>query len=440
MPLISAKCTNCGADLEVDNIKDEAICQYCGSAFVVERAVNYYNTTNNIISDVVNVYSGDSADFVIRAGELVKYNGSSAEVRIPDTVTIIGAHAFESCEGLASIVIPDSVKEIGDYAFCRCYRLTNITIPGSVISIGGAAFRYCTGLKTVVIEEGVRVLNAVFHDWGAWGSFDGCCALTDILIPGSVEHIGQGAFSGCEALANVVISNGVVTIGKDAFYKCKRLTSVTIPGSVETIGKEAFSGCEALCNVEITSGVKRIEEGAFSGTALTNVIIPDGVRSIGAEAFNCKELLSVTIPDSVNEIRHYDVDRECYLHAFYYCPKLCNVNASEEWKRKHYEGFMCLSSYAPSQKTRGCYIATAVYGSYDCPQVWTLRRYRDNILAESCVGRFFIRTYYAISPILVKWFGHTQWFKKLWRGRLDKLVDDLQSKGVKSTPYEDRLW
>ena len=25
----------------------------------------------------------------------------------------------------------------------------------------------------------------------------------------------------------------------------------------------------------------------------------------------------------------------------------------------------------------GCYVATAVYGSYDCPEVWVLRRYRD---------------------------------------------------------------
>ena len=30
-------------------------------------------------------------------------------------------------------------------------------------------------------------------------------------------------------------------------------------------------------------------------------------------------------------------------------------------------------------KKQGCYIATCVYGSYDCPQVWILRRYRDEI-------------------------------------------------------------
>ena len=87
-----------------------------------------------------------------------------------------------------------------------------------------------------------------------------------------------------------------------------------------------------------------------------------------------------------------------------------------------------------------CYVATCVYGSYDCPQVWTLRRYRDDTLSRTWYGRAFIRTYYAISPAFVKWFGETRWFKKLWRGTLDKMVKKLQSKGVESTPYEDKVW
>ena len=91
-------------------------------------------------------------------------------------------------------------------------------------------------------------------------------------------------------------------------------------------------------------------------------------------------------------------------------------------------------------KTGGCYVATAVYGSYDCPQVWTLRRYRDNILAKTFLGRAFIKTYYAVSPTLVKWFGETNWFKNLWRGKLDRMVEKLRSEGVESTPYDDKVW
>ena len=93
----------------------------------------------------------------------------------------------------------------------------------------------------------------------------------------------------------------------------------------------------------------------------------------------------------------------------------------------------------PAKKS-GCYVATCVYGSYDCPQVWTLRRYRDDTLASTWHGRAFIRTYYAVSPTLVKWFGHTKWFKKMWQGKLDRMVKNLTDKGVENTPYQDKQW
>lgn len=93
-----------------------------------------------------------------------------------------------------------------------------------------------------------------------------------------------------------------------------------------------------------------------------------------------------------------------------------------------------------SSSKKGCYVATAVYGSYDCPQVWTLRRYRDNKLAKSWYGRTFIHVYYAISPTLVKWFGKTKLFNRLWKGQLDKMVDRLQKEGYSDCPYEDINW
>ena len=90
--------------------------------------------------------------------------------------------------------------------------------------------------------------------------------------------------------------------------------------------------------------------------------------------------------------------------------------------------------------SQGCYVATCVYGSYDCPQVWTLRRFRDNTLAKTLSGRAFIRAYYAISPTLVKWFGKTGWFKHMWRGVLDSMVRRLNDNGVEDTPYNDIEW
>ncbi|MDD5953727.1 MAG: hypothetical protein PUD38_00830 [Firmicutes bacterium] len=102
--------------------------------------------------------------------------------------------------------------------------------------------------------------------------------------------------------------------------------------------------------------------------------------------------------------------------------------------------FDAYNAQSSQPQSAGCYVATAVYGSYDCPQVWTLRRFRDNTLAETWYGRAFIRTYYAISPTLVKWFGNTEWFKRMWKGKLDRLVANLNASGVANTPYEDKVW
>ena len=88
----------------------------------------------------------------------------------------------------------------------------------------------------------------------------------------------------------------------------------------------------------------------------------------------------------------------------------------------------------------GCYVATAVYGSYDCPEVWTLRRFRDNTLAKTWYGKAFIRTYYAVSPTLVKWFGKKEWFRNMWKPKLDRMVKRLNASGVADTSYNDSVW
>lgn len=95
--------------------------------------------------------------------------------------------------------------------------------------------------------------------------------------------------------------------------------------------------------------------------------------------------------------------------------------------------------YRNSDSTGGCYIATCVYGSYDCPEVRTLRRFRDGVLKKSLPGRLFIRVYYALSPTLVRWFGETKWFRSFWQKKLDRLVRLLREKGIEDTPYEDML-
>ena len=70
------------------------------------------------------------------------------------------------------------------------------------------------------------------------------------------------------------------------------------------------------------------------------------------------------------------------------------------------------------EKKNGCYVATCVYGSYDCPQVWVLRRYRDFELNKTFWGRLFIRIYYFVSPKIVSLFGNNKLFKSIFRKKL----------------------
>jgi DNA-directed RNA polymerase subunit RPC12/RpoP len=59
MALVNAKCTACGANLEVDGDQDAAVCKYCSTAFIVEKAINNFKISKAQTKDGaedINVY------------------------------------------------------------------------------------------------------------------------------------------------------------------------------------------------------------------------------------------------------------------------------------------------------------------------------------------------------------------------------------------------
>lgn len=76
----------------------------------------------------------------------------------------------------------------------------------------------------------------------------------------------------------------------------------------------------------------------------------------------------------------------------------------------------------------GCFIATAVYGDYEAPEVLVLRSFRDNVLRQSVLGRTFIRTYYATSPRIADWLRFHDSIKGGVKKLLDRFVDYLRDK------------
>ena len=74
-----------------------------------------------------------------------------------------------------------------------------------------------------------------------------------------------------------------------------------------------------------------------------------------------------------------------------------------------------------------CYIATAVYGSHDAPEVLMLRKFRDDILANYFFGRLFIKLYYAISPPIANKLKYAKRINKIAKRLLDRFVFWLEN-------------
>ena len=374
-------------------------------------------------------------------------------VTIPNSVTKIEQGAFYDCLNLESIVLPSGITEIPKYAFSGC-GLKNITIPNSVTKIGDYAFQECKNLKSVTLPNSIiEIGKGVFQH----------SALESIIWPMGLTEIPEDTFSGCD-LRNFTIPNSVTKIGDSAFC-CTGLESIVLPMGIVEIPHYAFGSCVKLKNITIPNSVTKISDMAFCYCySLKSITIPNSVTEIGKDIFGkyldlyysdederddyiaTLEILK-TSEKVLNMLINGNQIRVCLNlkrieledgRIFSTADILPNELLCDKIKDILYSNKIKQQSLASSKS--GCYVATCVYGSYDCPQVWTLRRYRDDTLGATWYGRLFIRTYYAISPTLVKWFGKTNWFKKLWKGNLDRMVAKLQSNGVEDTPYEDKNW
>ena len=175
--VISLKCENCGANMILTS-EGFAKCEYCGMTVLNAKKEK------------------SSRDYVIRAGVLEKYAGASAEIEIPDGVSVIGKNAFENLYSIVNVRLPETVVKIDDYAFSGCEALKNINFPSSLKYIGKHAFK---------------------------GS-----GITEVVIDSSLEHIGEGAFMECSELTMVKIAADLPKNCSKVFKHCKKLFDVEI--------------------------------------------------------------------------------------------------------------------------------------------------------------------------------------------------------------------
>ncbi len=100
-------------------------------------------------------------------------------VIIEDGVTSICSFAFDSCTNLYEIILPDSVTEIGAAAF-QSTAISNLTIPNGVTEISRGMFQQCQSLMWVSIPASVTEI---------YGSpFYNCTSLESIYYDGTTAQ------------------------------------------------------------------------------------------------------------------------------------------------------------------------------------------------------------------------------------------------------------
>ena len=233
-------------------------------------------------------------------------------VYIPDTVTRIEQEAFLDCPNLTRIECGASEKPKG---WSDAWVPEGVEIVWGVARDPDPAFSYGE-------ENGYlyRILDGEAILLGYKGN-DKELTLPATLGGKPVTEIWQNAFSMLgdvrgESMDKVVIPEGVKRIGEMAFFECGELSSVVLPDSLEFIGDGAFSGC-ALRKVKIPSSVAVIPADCFSSCSwLTEVEIPEGVTEIHEDAFRNSSLKTVSLPASVTEIHPSAFSRLQLLTSF----------------------------------------------------------------------------------------------------------------------------
>lgn len=165
---------------------------------------------------------------------LEKYLGQDKSVTLPTKlggkkVTQVGEKAFESNNYIEKLVIPEGYTFLDEWAFGWCDNLSSVKLPSTLKGVCNS-FPACDKLTHVDVPDDIE--NMYFMFWGCEGLVDG-------RIPSKVTETAY-TFKGCTGLKTVVIEDGVTMLDNKLFCECTSLESVTIPASVTKISPTAF--------------------------------------------------------------------------------------------------------------------------------------------------------------------------------------------------------
>jgi hypothetical protein len=197
-------------------------------------------------------------------------------------------------------------------------------------------------------------------------------------------------------------------------------TAVVKSAIIEYYGTGHWERLAEFCNREISGFIKDLPTPILSAsTIFTFHYGAIAFKNLGNDE---KFLACLKVLFSLREFAH---------HLNLSDQELLNADVDNYYLLSKERGVDYLNSIQVAEilKGKGCFIATAVYGSYSSSEVLILRQFRDEVLLKSSVGKLFVSFYYFISPSIADFISKRSTLKRLVRGLLiDPVVKYLQSK------------
>lgn len=226
------------------------------------------------------------------------FNGcrSLREIDIPEGVGDIGCNAFYICTKLESISIPDSVTNIAHDAFSGCSGLGD-----GVVIVNGCVITANELQGVVELSEGVRLI--------ATGALSGWLKVEGFRVEAANQFFSEvdGALYNKEktrliccpgGVCTLKVCNGATELGEYACYNCRNLTEVLLPQSLQRIGDDAFEFCYGLKEMELPAHVQSIGKNVFAlcGSLSTMKVYPIAPPSLGKGALvGASSLKSISV-------------------------------------------------------------------------------------------------------------------------------------------------
>lgn len=182
------------------------------------------------------------------------YGSKIKKIKLPSSLETIERCAFVCCKELKKLVIPGSVRkihyeilmdsgveevivengveEIPEYAFFECPKLRYVSLPESLKEFGryGAVFVDCPELVRVDVDKD----NEYYYSNG------------QVLVDKRTKTIIDGWGTEICNAADFPKELLPTRIGNNAFRKHSLLRYVILPATIESVGDGAFSGCKSL--------------------------------------------------------------------------------------------------------------------------------------------------------------------------------------------------